>query len=54
MIPIRSFGSDYGTIEQKGAEKMGFFKQWGQFMIYGTRRFAQWEIRNSNIILQDR
>jgi uncharacterized membrane protein YfcA len=33
---------------------MGFFKQWGQFMIYGTRRFAQWEIRNSNIILRDR
>ncbi len=33
---------------------MGFFKQWGQFMIYGTRRFAQWEIQNSNIILRDR
>ncbi len=33
---------------------MGFFKQWGQFMIYGTKRFAQWEIRNSNIILRDR
>jgi uncharacterized membrane protein YfcA len=33
---------------------MGFFKQWGQFMIYGTRRFAQWEIQNSYTILRDR
>jgi uncharacterized membrane protein YfcA len=54
MIPIRSLGRDYGIIEHKGAKEMGFFKQWGQFMIYGTRRFAQWEIRNSNIILRDR
>jgi uncharacterized membrane protein YfcA len=54
MIPIRSVGSDYGIIEHKGAKDMGFFKQWGQFMIYGTRRFAQWEIQNSYTILRDR
>jgi uncharacterized membrane protein YfcA len=54
MIPIRSVGIDYGIIEHKGAKDMGFFKQWGQFMIYGTKRFAQWEIQNSNIILRDR
>jgi uncharacterized membrane protein YfcA len=54
MIPIRSVGSDYGLIEHKGAEEMGFFKQWGQFMMCGTKRFAQWEIQNAYTILHDR
>ena len=33
---------------------MSFFRQWGQFMMYGARRFAQWEIDNANRILHDR
>lgn len=33
---------------------MGFFRQWGQFMTYGSQRFAEWEIRNATTILQDR
>ncbi|MGW8185986.1 MAG: sulfite exporter TauE/SafE family protein [Desulfobacterales bacterium] len=33
---------------------MGFFRQWGQFMTYGARRFAEWEIRNATTILRDR
>jgi len=33
---------------------MGFFRQWGQFMTYGTQRFAEWEIRNATTILRDR
>jgi uncharacterized membrane protein YfcA len=54
MIPIKSVENDCGICQRKGAEHMGFFKRWGQFMIYGARRYAQWEIRNSNIILRDR
>jgi len=33
---------------------MHFFRQWGQFMMYGAQRFAQWEISNANTILRDR
>jgi len=33
---------------------MGFFRQWGQLMTYGARRFAQWEIENADRILNDR
>jgi uncharacterized protein len=33
---------------------MGFFRQWGQFMTYGARRFAEWEIHNATTILRDR
>jgi uncharacterized protein len=33
---------------------MGFFRQWGQFMTYGARRFAEWEISNASTILRDR
>ena len=33
---------------------MNFFRQWGRFMVTGTRVFAQWEINNSTIILKDR
>jgi len=33
---------------------MNFFRQWGQLMTYGARRFAQWEIENANRILHDR
>jgi hypothetical protein len=33
---------------------MNFFRQWGQFMLYGARRFAQWEISNANRIVSDR
>jgi uncharacterized membrane protein YfcA len=54
MIPIRSVGGDNGIIEHKGAKEMGFFRQWGQFMMYGSKRFAQWEIQNSYTILRDR
>jgi uncharacterized membrane protein YfcA len=33
---------------------MSFFKQWGHFMMMGSRALAKWEIANSNTILRDR
>lgn len=33
---------------------MNFFRQWGRFMMAGTRAFAEWEIRNAYTILNDR
>jgi len=33
---------------------MGFFKQWGKFMMMGARAHAQWEINISNTILGDK
>jgi len=33
---------------------MNFFRQWGRFMMAGTRVFAEWEIRNAYTILNDR
>lgn len=33
---------------------MNFFKQWGEFMIQGSRLFAQWEINNAATILNSR
>jgi hypothetical protein len=33
---------------------MNFFKQWGRFMIQGSRHYAQWEINNANTILNSR
>ena len=33
---------------------MGFFKQWGQFMLWGARAHARWEIDVARTILSDR
>lgn len=33
---------------------MRFFKNWGQFMMFGAKQFAQWEIYNANSILSSR
>ncbi|ACN16873.1 conserved hypothetical protein [Desulforapulum autotrophicum HRM2] len=33
---------------------MNFFKQWGKFMIQGSRYYAQWEISNAATILNSR
>jgi uncharacterized membrane protein YfcA len=33
---------------------MNFFRQWGRFMMAGTRAFAEWEIHNADSILRDR
>jgi uncharacterized membrane protein YfcA len=33
---------------------MSFFKQWGQFMMFGARAMAKWEVNNANTILGDR
>jgi uncharacterized membrane protein YfcA len=33
---------------------MNFFRQWGRFMMAGSRAFAEWEIRNADSILKDR
>ncbi len=33
---------------------MNFFKQWGQFMMMGTKCMARWEIDNATTILRDR
>jgi len=33
---------------------MGFFKQWGQFMMAGAMAHARWEMEISNTILRDR
>jgi hypothetical protein len=33
---------------------MGFFKQWGSFMMMGARAHAIWEIEISNTIVNDR
>jgi hypothetical protein len=32
---------------------MGFFREWGNFMMMGTRAFAEWEVKNANTILRD-
>ena len=32
---------------------MNFFREWGQFMMMGTRFLAKWELENSNTILRD-
>jgi uncharacterized membrane protein YfcA len=33
---------------------MGFFKDWGAFMVEGSRSFARWEVENAKIILGDK
>jgi len=33
---------------------MGFFKDWGYFMVEGSRSFARWEVENARIILGDK
>ena len=33
---------------------MNFFRQWGRFMMAGSRAFAAWEIHNAESILKDR
>ncbi|SFK22187.1 hypothetical protein SAMN04488082_11753 [Desulfomicrobium apsheronum] len=33
---------------------MGFFKDWGSFMVEGSRSFARWEVENARIILGDK
>ena len=33
---------------------MGFFKQWGKFMMMGARAHARWEMDVSNTILGDK
>ncbi len=33
---------------------MGFFRQWGEFMLQGARMHAQWEVENAKTILGDR
>mgnify|MGYP000854161529 CR=1 FL=1 len=33
---------------------MGFFKQWGSFMVEGSRSFARWEVENARVILGDK
>jgi hypothetical protein len=33
---------------------MSFFRQWGQFMMFGARALAKWEIENAHTILGDR
>ena len=35
-------------------KRMGFFKQWGQFMMAGAEAHAKWELEVSNTILRDR
>ncbi len=33
---------------------MGFFKDWGAFMVEGSRSFARWEVENARVILSDK
>ncbi|MDY0226248.1 MAG: sulfite exporter TauE/SafE family protein [Desulfomicrobium apsheronum] len=33
---------------------MGFFKEWGSYMVEGSRSFARWEVENARIILGDK
>ncbi len=33
---------------------MGFFKDWGAFMVEGSRSFARWEVENARVILGDK
>lgn len=33
---------------------MGFFKDWGSFMLEGSRSFARWEVENARTILGDK
>ncbi len=33
---------------------MSFFREWGRFMMMGTRAFARWEVNNATTILHDR
>lgn len=33
---------------------MSFFKDWGRFMVEGSRSFARWEVENARIIMGDK
>ncbi len=33
---------------------MGFFKDWGSYMVEGSRSFARWEVENARIIMGDK
>ena len=33
---------------------MGFFKDWGSFMVEGSRSFARWEVENARVIMGDK
>jgi uncharacterized membrane protein YfcA len=50
------FGQQINKIEERGGceTTMGFFRQWGRFMLAGARAHAQWEIEMSKTILGDK
>ncbi|SFM16393.1 hypothetical protein SAMN05421830_11760 [Desulfomicrobium norvegicum] len=39
---------------EEAVTRMGFFKDWGSFMVEGSRSFARWEVENARIILGDK
>jgi hypothetical protein len=40
--------------EQEELQEMGFFRQWGRFMMEGARAHARWEMEVSTTIIRDR
>ena len=39
---------------EEAETRMGFFKEWGSFMVEGSRSFAKWEVENARIIMGDK
>jgi hypothetical protein len=39
---------------EEAVTRMGFFKDWGSFMVEGSRSFARWEVENARIIMGDK
>jgi uncharacterized membrane protein YfcA len=41
-------------ITREAVGRMKFFKQWGAFMVEGSRSFARWEVENAKVIMGSR
>ena len=39
---------------EEAQKRMGFFKDWGSFMVEGSRSFARWEVENARVIMGDK
>ena len=39
---------------EEAETRMGFFKDWGSYMVEGSRSFARWEVENARIIMGDK
>jgi len=39
---------------EEAETRMGFFKEWGSYMVEGSRSFARWGVENARIIMGDK